>query len=1639
MKNTVGNWNSAFGASALLENSFGNSNAAFGGEALRFATANKNSAFGYYSLYNTTTGSNNIALGYGAGSLITTGHSNIAIGNVGVVDETNTIRIGAAYNSGDEPSSGQDKTFISGIRGAILGGGNAQTVVIDDAGQLSSVVSSAGTVTSVTGSGPVSVATGTTTPAISISQADGTHDGYLAAADFSIFAGKGTGTVTSVAIDPGTTGLTATGTITSAGTIILGGTLAVANGGTGLMAVGTSGTVLTSSGSAVSWVAPVTPWTASGRSPAQLGMNAWYDTITKGASISSGGLNPQGPVFDGTYMWFANNGSGNVTKLKVSDGTTTTFPVGLGPVCVAFDGTNVWITNRTDGTVTVLKASDGSPVRTVTVGGLPFGIAYDGMYMWVGNGADGTVSKIKASDGSVVNAYNTGGTPHPVAFDGNNIWVGLDNTDKVVVLKASDGTPVGTYTVGNTPSALAFDGTNMWVANYGSNSVSKLKASDGTPIGTYNVAGFPFALVFDGTSIWVTDASAGMIRKLKLSDGSILASAALDAWPQGVGFDGVNVWVGVEGNMITKYSSGSGNAGGVAATVTGIVAVANGGTGATDASGARTNLGLATVAATGSYNDLSNKPTIPAVGTIASQNADSVTITGGSITGAALTGNLTGNATTATTAGAVTNGVYTSGDQTIDGTKTFTGKIRLSTYPLDIYSDPDGFLIDNGSLAKFRLLPNANDIYFQNTVSAGNINFTGLNGGDLTGNVIFKTTGKVGVGTATPTNHLEVHSPLITTPTQFGLYNDYANQNNSGSDYEISTIKLGTSLYHASISTKIPNSGFGDVTRLDFSTPTGSNDNTQAIRMSIMPATGNVGIGTKTPAYRLDVAGDVNVTGNFLKNGSPLGGGGTVTSVAIDPGTTGLTATGTITSAGTIILGGTLAIANGGTGAASLSTNGVLLGNGTSAVQAVAPGSAGEALISNGTTWVSQNPRLTDTNSNTLFGTSTPANATGPYNTAFGEQSMKSNTTGHRNSAFGTNALLSNVAGTHNAAVGMSALQNSLSDNNSAFGHEALLSNTTGHDNIAIGYRAGVNLTTGSDNIAIGNAGVAAEANTIRIGTAGNHTRAFVSGIYGITPVATPQTVVIDSSGQLGSVASSSGTVTSVGLSLPSILSVSGSPVTTSGTLSATLASQAANTVFAAPNGSAGAPSFRALVSADIPTLNQNTTGTSSNVTGTVAIANGGTGQVTAASAFNTLVPNQTGNNSKYLTTDGTNTSWGSPPGAAGWSVVSGTTQTAASGGSYLTTNASQTTVTLPATPAAGDVVRIMAKNGSGGWLATANTGQGFGVAGIGSGAWTARGPSATNFSCVASSSDGSKLAAGVNGGQIYTSSDSGVNWTLQPASPSLTWNSIASSSDGVKLVAVANNAYIYTSVDSGASWTERITSGVRVWRSIASSSDGTKLVAGEFLGNIFTSTDSGVTWLSGPLYANLYSLASNYSGTNLVAADHNGALLVSANSGISWAQRESSRLWSSVTIGSNTAKMVATVYGGQIYTSANNGANWTVQAGSPTANWAKFNGVTSSSDGIKLAAVVEGPGGQIYTSSNSGVTWIVRGATSASYTAITSSADGNKLVAAHEGGLYTSPPPNVLSGGSRAGADFLYDGSGEWLLVNTQGTVTAQ
>src|SRR5207248_8655357 len=89
---------------------------------------------------------------------------------------------------------------------------------------------------------------------------------------------------------------------------------------------------------------------------------------------------------------------------------------------------------------------------------------------------------------------------------------------------------------------------------------------------------------------------------------------------------------------------------------------------------------------------------------------------------------------------------------------------------------------------------------------------------------------------------------------------------------------------------------------------------------------------------------------------------------------------------------------------------------------------------------------------------------------------------------------------------------------NTSVGVDSMVNNS-GNVNIALGRLAGVNLTTGDFNIEIGNAGVAAEARTIRIGTTGTQTKTFVAGINGAA--VTGAAVKVNAAGQLGTAPSS--------------------------------------------------------------------------------------------------------------------------------------------------------------------------------------------------------------------------------------------------------------------------------------------------------------------------------------------------------------------------------------------------------------------------------------------------------------------------------------------------------------------------------------
>jgi hypothetical protein len=82
----------------------------------------------------------------------------------------------------------------------------------------------------------------------------------------------------------------------------------------------------------------------------------------------------------------------------------------------------------------------------------------------------------------------------------------------------------------------------------------------------------------------------------------------------------------------------------------------------------------------------------------------------------------------------------------------------------------------------------------------------------------------------------------------------------------------------------------------------------------------------------------------------------------------------------------------------------------------------------------------------------------------------------------------------------------------------------------------------------------------------------------------------------VGTAGGGSGSVTSVAATVPSEITLTGSPITTSGTFAFSWADQATSRIFAAPCGSTGTPTFRVLCSNDIPTLDP------SKITGTAVV-----------------------------------------------------------------------------------------------------------------------------------------------------------------------------------------------------------------------------------------------------------------------------------------------------------------------------------------------------------------------------------------------------------------------------------------------------
>ena len=291
----------------------------------------------------------------------------------------------------------------------------------------------------------------------------------------------------------------------------------------------------------------------------------WTPTSENGLGLTTVGLVPKWVESDGADLWVPNQASGNVYRVRASDGKlleiwagpnnptgvlaakglifvidfstapgklyqidptqpagpVTTLPVSLGdnPSGIAFDGARIWTANR-GGSVSILTLNPLSPMTVMTGFSSPAGILYDGANMWVtdveGVQPVGKLFKLDSS-GAIIQTVDVGTFPGFPVFDGTNIWVPNVNSNSVTVVRAATGVVLATLTSNGLsgPQVASFDGERILVTNTTGDSVSLWRASDLTPLGSVSTGTdtVPVGACSDGLNFWITLSSPGKLAR----------------------------------------------------------------------------------------------------------------------------------------------------------------------------------------------------------------------------------------------------------------------------------------------------------------------------------------------------------------------------------------------------------------------------------------------------------------------------------------------------------------------------------------------------------------------------------------------------------------------------------------------------------------------------------------------------------------------------------------------------------------------------------------------------------------------------------------------------------------------------------------------------------------------------------------------------------------------------------------------------------------------------------------------------------------------------------------------------------------------------------------------------------------------
>jgi hypothetical protein len=557
---------------------------------------------------------------------------------------------------------------------------------------------------------------------------------------------------------------------------------------------------------------------------------------------------------------------------------------------------------------------------------------------------------------------------------------------------------------------------------------------------------------------------------------------------------------------------------------------------------------------------------------------------------------------------------------------------------------------------------------------------------------------------------------------------------------------------------------------------------------------------------------------------------------------------------------------------------------------------------------------------------------TGVWNTGVGANSLGATTTGQANTVLGFNSLASNTTGSNNTVVGAQSYAGNSGGNNTIVGY-GIDNGGTGSNNIAIGYDAdllgasatnqiviGADIQSAGDSIAlIGNAMKQLRVNKYILNTDQDTTG--LDGYVLTYDAATSEITLKESSVGLASVESDGVTILGDGTTGDK-LRVDTTIVSSIKGLNDSLATKL-NTSF-------------------------------SNVTGTLPVANGGTG-VSSLTANKVLV----GNGTDTVLTP-TNLHWDNTNSRLGIGITAPRVA--------LEVNADQiidASNVWTARTSAADNQWFSVTYGNGLFVAVAQSGTGNRVMTSPDGiTWTARTSAADNQWYSVTYGNGLFVAVAVSGtgNRVMTSPD-GITWTARTSAADNEWRSVTYGNGLFVAVAVSGTGNRVMTSPDGITWTARTSAADNQWRSVTYGNGLFVAVAFTGTGNRVMTSPDGITWTARTSAADNQWFSVTYGNGLFVAVANSGTgnRVMTSPDGITWTARTSAadNEWLGVTYGNGLFVAVARTGSGNRVMTSPDGITWTARTSAADNDWF---GVTYG-NGLFVAVAFTGTGNRVMTS----------------------------------------------------------------------------